>query len=255
MLQERWGEQRAMRKGHVSVLVSDMNAGRFRLSPDAIVLIGGKLANGQHRLQAVAESGKAQQFLVMETNDPELYKVIDAGLKRSAGDALIGNMFSKVMPSIARWVIAYDVRLARASAIAPSHAAKINGVARSQSEIIDFCLLNKEALVQAASFVNPLYEETKLLPLSIGGALFFLASRQGKPQDKVEQFLKAIYIDGGQSAAGDLRNRLIANRGAKAKLKSGYLFGLCVKSARSFFNGTRPGVLKWSEDEEMPVLD
>lgn len=252
-LMELWGEQRTIRKGHVDKLASDMLAGRFKISPDSILRVKGKLANGQHRLAAVVESGKPQSFLVMDSNDEELYKVIDAGLKRTASDSLIGMQFAKALPSIARWVQIYDQKKARSNHRHQFDAIDGNPGLFTQTQTINYCIENQESLSEAASFVNPLYSQTRLLSLSIGGSLYFIAKAAGK-LEKAKDFLTKVYIDGGDSSATDLRNRLIASKGAKTHLKQGYVFGLALKSLYSFCNGTRPGTLKWVAGEELPVL-
>lgn len=252
-LSERWDDQRSVRDGHVNRLVADMEAGRFRVTPDAILRIKGKLANGQHRLTAVVQSGKAQTFLVMESTDEELYKVIDAGLRRTVADGIIGTPYAKALPSIARWVQSYNSKTLRPGARGGNEAGATLAYVPTQCELIDYCNSNKEVLVEAAGYVNPLYEQTKLLPLSLGGALYVLAAER-EILPKAKQFLKEVYTEGGKTAAGDFRNRLIANRGATARLKAGYIFGIMIKAFKSWCNGTRPGVLKWAKDEGFPEL-
>jgi len=253
-LVEKWGEQRVVRKGHIDRLAADMESGRFKISPDAILRIKGKLANGQHRLSAVIQSGKPQHFLVMESNDEELYKVIDAGLRRTVSDGLIGVHFAKSVPSIARWVQGYESGFIKTSGRTASEAGRNGSHNPTQSELIDYCLSNQDILVEAASFTNPLYSQTKLLPLSIGAAVYVIAVTRTGQSDKVKAFLEQVYVDGGNTSAGDLRNRLIANHGARAKLQKGYVFGITIKALKSYLNGTRPGVLKWTSDEGLPVI-
>jgi hypothetical protein len=48
----------------------------------------GELIDGQHRLQAIIESGKPQWLLVIRGLDPATKAVIDTGAPRTAGDAL-----------------------------------------------------------------------------------------------------------------------------------------------------------------------
>jgi hypothetical protein len=255
-LADRWGEQRTVRSAHVNRLAADMEAGRFKISPDAILRIKNKLANGQHRLTAVVQSGKAQSFIVMESNDEELYKVIDDGLRRTVSDGLIGIQYSKSIPAIARWVQSYETKSLRQGARYGSEASVYPGTNNwpTQCELIDYCLGNHEVLSEAASYVNPLYTQTKLLPLSIGAAIYTLAAARNGYLEKAKTFLQQVYIGGGNTAAGDLRNRLIANRGSKSRLKAGYVFGITIKAFKSFYNGSRPGVLKWAKDEEFPTI-
>lgn len=253
-LAERWEEQRTVRTSHVNRLAADMEAGRFKISPDAILRVKNKLANGQHRLTAVVQSGKAQSFLVLESNDEELYKVIDAGLRRTVSDGLIGIHFAKSIPSIARWVQAYETKTLRPGARTGCEAGLTGLHAPTQCELIDYCVSNHEVLSAAASFVNPLYSQTKLLPLSIGAAIYVLSTARDGYLEKAKEFLNRVYLEGGNTAAGDLRNRLISNRGGKSRLNPGYVFGITIKSFKSYCNGTRPGVLKWAKDEEFPTI-
>jgi hypothetical protein len=253
-LADRWGEQRTLRVGHVNRLAADMEAGRFKLGPDAILRIKNKTGNGQHRLAAVVQSGKTQSFLVLESNDEELYRVIDAGLRRTASDGLIGVRHASLVPPIARWVQAYDSKALHAGARSGSEAGQRGSYAPTQCEVIEYCLSNREVLSDAAGYVSSLYAQTRLLPISIGGAIFVLSASRNGHLEKAKSFLKEVYLEGGNSAAGDLRNRLIGNRGGKAKLNPGYIFGITLKAFRSYYNGTRPGVLRWSKDEAFPTI-
>ena len=251
-LAERWGEQRTVRTGHVLTLASDMTAGKFKLTPDAILRIKGKLANGQHRLAAVVLSGKPQYFLVMTSNDEELYKVIDAGLHRTVSDGLMGVSYSKAIPAVARWVQAYE-----SGSLSPGgrSGGEAGGDQKpSQCELIDYCISNQQVLSEAAAFVAPLYDRTKLLRPSIGASIYVISATRGH-LEKVKEFLTQVYISGGNTAANDLRNRLIVEQRSKSKLTAGYIFGITIKAFKSFLNGTRPGVLKWAKDEGFPNIE
>lgn len=245
-LGDLWGEQRHIRSSHVKRLAADMDAGTFKVSPDAILLVKDKLANGQHRLSAIVQSGKTQAMIVMKSNDEELYKVLDAGIKRQERDALIGLKYSAVLPSVAKWVYSYEIGSARLAG---------PDLRLTRVQIIDYCISNKELLSDAVSFVYPLYEQTRLLPTSIAGALYVISDANGM-MDKAKEFLNDVYLNGGQSAAGDLRNRLIGSRTNKvSKIQQGYVFAIAIKALKSFANGTRPGVLKWAPSEALPKLN
>lgn len=74
---------------HVAGLVDEMLTGRFVLTGDAIQFNrAGELINGQHRLQAVIDSGVACTFLIMEGVEDEAKAVLDKGRGRSVPDAL-----------------------------------------------------------------------------------------------------------------------------------------------------------------------
>lgn len=260
-LADRWGEQRTVRGGHVSKLLHDMQAGNFRISPDAILRIKGKLANGQHRLEAVVQYGKPVKFLVMESNDEELYKVIDQVMKRTTGDSLVGIKFAQRIPSIARLVLAYEASAVKRYGESSADHARTSGSgfkskwAYTQSELIEYCQANMSLLADAADFVDPLYSKASLLRWSIAGALYFIATARGE-QTQVKQFLTTVFSGGAvDNAANDLRNRLIQIKGVtKVKTTGAYIFAITIKAYRSYLQGTRTTFLKWSKDEEFPQL-
>lgn len=250
LLQDKFDGQRNIRTAHAKSIASDMSSGRFHLGPDAIVLLKGKLANGQHRLEAVRISGKPQQFIVLRSTDDDLYKVIDCGMKRSVGDAFLSSPYCKHIPSIARWVLSYDDE-----AISPASKSAKPVIVETQIDLINYCQNNLKELSSAAAFVLPLYKKYGLMPVSISGAILFIASRLGKANQAMS-FFEQVYT--GEFASGkpsnDLRNRLINNAQAKARLPQGYIFGITLKALKSHINGTRPGVLKWLESEPIPNL-
>lgn len=260
-LADRWGEQRAVRGGHVSRLLHDMQAGNFKISPDAILRIKGRLANGQHRLEAVVQYGKPVKFLVMESNDEELYKVIDQVMKRTVGDCLIGVKFAQRIPSMAKLVLAYEANAVKRYAQSAADHSRTGAsglhskLAYTQSELIDYCNANSSVLSEAAEFVEPLYSKAALLRWSIAGALYCIAMARGE-QAQVRQFLTIVFSGGAvDNAANDLRNRLIQIKGVtKLKTTGAYIFAITIKAYRSYLQGTRTTFLKWSKDEEFPQL-
>lgn len=259
-LNNRWGEQRKVRKSTVNRIAHDMETGAFRLGSDAILRVKGKLANGQHRLEAVVQSGKSAPFLVMDSNDEELYKVIDIGLRRTVADSLIGVKEATNIAAIARWVLGYETHNIYASDNVPADAILKGGYGKngntqvfSHAEIVDYCQANTEMLVEAACFVHSLYDKTRILRVTIGGALYVLA-KKGKHFQKMQDFLHAVYEDGGKDAAGELRNRLIANKGSRSKFTGGYIFAIAIKAFRAYVNGIKPTVLRWNRDEGFPEM-
>ena len=192
----------------------------------------------------------------MDSDDDELYKAIDGGLRRTVADGLIGMQYAKAIPAIANWVQVYEKGMLRPGARngSEAHATANEGVFVTQSESINYCLENKDVLTEAASFTAPLYCQTSILPASIGGAIYVIASSRNNQLEKAKSFLKDVYVDGGRSAAGDLRNRLIANKGSRSKLPLGYLFGITIKAYASFLNGSRPGCLKWEKGQKLPEV-
>lgn len=80
---------RNLRRQKVLQYARDMREGNWQLSGQAIQFDwNGRLIDGQHRLEAVIESGATIQALVVKGLDPKSREVIDTGAKRSASDAL-----------------------------------------------------------------------------------------------------------------------------------------------------------------------
>lgn len=124
----------------------------------------------------------------------------------------------------------------------------------SRYETIEFCQKHANGLAEAAAVAINLYNKSRLLPVSIGGAVYFLATEIDKRQEAAD-FLHQIYENADNTAAQDLRNRLILNRGAQAKLPQGMIFALTLRAFRSFLNGTRPGKLAWERGEPFPAIE
>lgn len=69
---------------YVEALSRDMIADNFKYVPVAIIFDwDGYLRDGQHRLAAIIQTGIPQKLLVWENCDPEVFKNLDQGQKRS----------------------------------------------------------------------------------------------------------------------------------------------------------------------------
>ncbi len=89
LLDKSYEGQRNIRKRVVKSYVEQMEDGLWEMSAETIKLSPyGRLLDGQHRLTAVVESGKAQTFLVVKGVKEKSILTIDDGAKRSLADAL-----------------------------------------------------------------------------------------------------------------------------------------------------------------------
>lgn len=238
--------QRHIRKKHVERITADMRNNRWITGPDAIVLISGKLANGQHRLSGLVKAKTSQTFLVLKSDNPELYKVIDAGIKRTVTDGLGDMECRHEIPAIARWVKAYYDGGVRVAAMSGGGAGKDR--AMSQIEMIDYVVANRHDLIPAAHFIRGIWFRTKLLQASIAGAIHVIGNKAGK-REQVEKFLMQVYC-GGEGVVGELRNRLIASMGTSKKLRPGYVFNLTMKALSYYLKGEQPQRLIFKEGDK-----
>lgn len=245
--------QRSIRETHIHRLAEDMRLGRYRLSPDAITICMGKLANGQHRLTAVMRSGLPQKFVVMQTDDPALYEVLDCGKGRTVGDVLsIQNGHPVIhnrncVAAVARMIIQYDKQVITMS----GGSAAISKIGRL--DVIDFVRANQDELQDVVDFAFPLYKKTRLLNVTVAGSILIIGGRVDPVRTRA--FVQSIYTgETPGSAAWLLRERMIKDVAAKSKLPSSYKLALGLKALRAFLDGAKLGVLKIASGEEFPRL-
>jgi len=99
-----------------------------------------------------------------------------------------------------------------------------------------------------------LYGKKPILSKRMASALIEIG--RNKSKQKAVLFVTRIYEGGGENdAAYDMRERLIKNSASNLKLNQSYVFGLLIKSMKSYFNGTRTGVLKITDGEKFPTFD
>lgn len=80
---------RPLQERHSEHLQRDIEAGRWRLTHQGVAIDAElRLLDGQHRLRAIAASGRAVPIQVTWNLDPEVFPVIDTGKRRTAADAL-----------------------------------------------------------------------------------------------------------------------------------------------------------------------
>lgn len=244
MLGTQVKEQRPLRDLHVQTLANDMKEGNFRLSADCLVLIKGALANGQHRLWAVIEANQPQPFLLMRTDDDELYKVLDCGIKRTVADAAhVSNGAS--VTAIANLAMAY-----RENRITQHSFAK----KATRIDLVNFIQAHNTQLQEAHSFVKSLTKKSQnIAPTSAPGALLFLSRDwHGK---KPFEFLEAVYhgTEHG-SITHELREKCIKIRMGKGVFASQFYLALFIKSFNAFISNQKLQVIKMMDSETYPQI-
>jgi len=87
---EKWLEMntgnRRIRPSHVRHLASQMEQGRWMLSPEPIVFSPKRLLDGQHRLSAVLMSGCTIEASVALVQNEDVFRVLDQGVNRNNSD-------------------------------------------------------------------------------------------------------------------------------------------------------------------------
>lgn len=111
ILLERNTDNRPIYPSKLEQIKSDMNAGRFKLNGESIIVANtGELNDGQHRLTAIVQTNKPQDMIIVFGPDRQSRLTVDTGKARSASDhlALSGWPYANAIASCARNVIAYE---------------------------------------------------------------------------------------------------------------------------------------------------
>jgi hypothetical protein len=111
---------RPISKARVRSLIEDLRAGRWRTNGESIILTEDmELLDGQHRLQAVLESGIAITALVAVGVTPGDMGSIDQGRARSGADALAASSIPRArdMAAVARWLWRVEHEKVRVQAV------------------------------------------------------------------------------------------------------------------------------------------
>ena len=248
LLENLHDNQRTLRTKAVSILEKEMRQGTFKLSTDAILILRGKLGNGQHRLTAVVQSGKPQQFLVLKTNDESIYKVLDCGMRRTIGDAMnLANQTNVI--AAARWTMAMEAGQAKPG-------SGLTNFIVTRSQVMEFIETNIELLQDASRVATQLYGKSFILSKAIATAFLCIAERKSaRTRHAAMELLDAVYTgENCHGPANDLRNRLIANRGSKAKLSQAYIMGLLIKAFIDRVNRRPTTMLRFYVGENYPAF-
>jgi hypothetical protein len=110
-LQSRNMLNRPLRGSKITAYASDMKAGRWSLNGEAIIVDDkGAMINGQHRCEALVQSGASIDTMMVFGVTEDAKHTIDTGIVRGAGDILhiSGHDYGTQIAALVRLVIAYE---------------------------------------------------------------------------------------------------------------------------------------------------
>lgn len=230
------------RNRHLSSLVvhryaDSMRSGQWIPHGQAIQFdVSGNLVDGQHRLCAVIEAGVPATMLVARNVPSEARDVIDAGRKRTPGDVLAieGIRNSVTVGAALRLLFHYD-----RGTLAQYSDARSRPTNRQLIELLAEALgIEDSATVGHRAF--------RLLPPAVGAFCHYVFARIDR--DKADEFFQVL-IEGTGLGRGSpillLRNRLLDNRTAKARLSSIELAALIIKAWSAWKAGSPVKNLRW----------
>jgi len=122
-LEHRWqGNYRKLDQRHIARLVRDIASGAYEVTNESLGFSwDGLLIDGQHRLHAIVEAGKAVLMRIVTNLDPDCVKNIDGGKSRNTTDLLRarGVKYASLSGSVARNLMLRELGV-RSTRISPA---------------------------------------------------------------------------------------------------------------------------------------
>jgi hypothetical protein len=236
---------RALTIWHVEELAKEIRAGRWRVNGDMIrISITGRVLDGQHRLAAIVKTKMTIQTWVMEGLEDDIFDTIDVGKKRSQGDTL-GCLGEKNAYRLSSALILIDKYCT---------GRVQNNISYSNGEVEELL----EKYPGARDSIQTKCKTKLILPSVLDACHFLFSSKDAKLTGEfVEKVLRGAGLEEGDPWYV-LRERLVANSLAKAKLNKAYIFALCIKAWNHARVGKKIQHLKLNERDgklvEFPVV-
>lgn len=230
---------RRLDKKYVKVLAREMSAGRWKFNGDTIIYNDDRLIDGQHRLSAVIESGVTIETLVVDGLNSDVFDTKDVGKRRSAGDtlALRGEVNSNNLAAALGVIDRYMT-------------GRVNQSVRYTNTEIEELL---EKYPEVRRSVRVCQDTRKLAPqATLTGCHYLFALKDEQKADEfVKKFLTGLGLKEGEPVYL-LRERMMQNSLAKAKLSPHYIMAIIIKAWNYQQAGTKIRMLRYREEGECP---
>lgn len=184
---------RPLNKTHVMRLAKDMRDGHWELNGEPIKFDdSGNLVDGQHRLQAVIESGVAVCFLVVRGISPRSFTTLDTGKNRSNADVFNINGINNAA-TVSSVTLRYMLLSQGLRALDGGASGGLNHNF-TKSQILG-CYRNSPNLFQEAARFGGWLSHAKMPILTkteIGGLYAYLVHDKRHEAEVVKQFLTEL---------------------------------------------------------------
>ena len=251
--------QRRLRKIIVERYAMAMKAGKWKHTGEAIKFdTHGDLIDGQHRLQAVIQSGATIKCEVQRNVPDDAFMDLDTGAGRNPGDLLkiAGYKYTSNIAAIIRYLTSLsDIEAAK---ITPTSLAKRKC---PPDTLLSYAEEHGDALMEAAK--NTITKDAKQVcsPPALFGSLFFAFAEYN--QKGAEQFFHLLihgmdaegngFEHGRQDPVYQLRRFLLDLNTSKHKRRPQfYKAAMVIKAWNAFQEREIIGRLGYSENEQWP---
>ena len=249
---------RPLSKVFVQSYAETMKSGKWLLNGMCIIFDNeGRLVDGHHRLQAVIEANIPVRFDVIRGVAPQSFTTYDCGRHRTVGQLLA--MQDVKHYNLVASIVVTNERILKAGRLHENNSsAKVDSKKMSNADKIEIYRRDPDGYNSAANVVVSLLTKCRIINGSwAGGLYYYLTHTGGYSQEKVLQFLDALFsLDTSGIVVCDmLRKVILKEKIAGKKMKAELLWALIVKTWNHYVDGTTPKILRYIQTiEELPKL-
>lgn len=255
----RNGKNRSFSRDSARLLAAEMDHGYWRENGEAIIFdVDGELIDGQHRLQAVVNSGHEYRVPVITGVEGRVRPTVDTGQKRSSAQNLqmAGEKNAAVLSAtLTLWkgYIARDLRaMTHPGTASPEQRTTIS---RIMEELETYPEL--KVAVQRCVALRPNGSGRALVSPSESALTWQAITRSGVTEERAEEFIGSV-LSGYNLSRGNpiiaLRRRLIEQMGPGVKMDKRERIALILKTWQLWSTGQTRQVMSWGANEPFPFL-
>lgn len=247
-------ENRPLDRGRVAHLREAILRGEWLISHQGIAFSGSwtdsRLLDGQHRLEAIRQSGHTVQLLVFENVPIETFSVMDTGRSRTASTilAMQGEYDSALLAAAIRHIHLFNTM---PDAEWKGHASRL-----TNAQVLTFLEENREKVTFACGVARLMSKERLIIPTA--AAVGYYTTKEASPGVDQDSWVKGV-TTGADLSPGDarlsLRNALISlGTGTSGRRRSdsrGQL-GLYLKAWNAWVLQKPVKQLRFQHGEKMP---
>lgn len=245
MLRWNYGN-RPISKPSVRLLAEQMSKGKWHLTGETIIFAdSGRLIDGQHRLEAVVQSGCTIEVAVTRGVEEECYKFIDQNRPKGIKDFLSGADRT-LLASVGKKILFVKKGFLG--------NASIKAYNYTTDEAVDFIEENVNIIAKVARLADRCYRHLNFMSKSeIGGIAGFLILFKNHKENVVEDFFMELFFStNGDKGVEILRNRLIQNKlNRNSHLSSKAKMAIVAKTWNAWLKGEQRKQLRANQDEDI----
>ena len=252
---KRNDKNRRFSRENAGALVDEMGSGYWLENGESIVFdVNGVLVDGQHRLQAVLNTGYEYSVPVITGVQAEVRPTVDTGMKRTGGNnlAMVGEINSGTLAATILLWKGYESRQV-AGMTHPYRRTSISAIMKYLEEWPELRLA-----VKAARSLTPQKQGRAIVPVSEVAMIWNAIVQSGASQDRASEFLGSV-LSGFNLYPGNpilaLRRRLIEHMRPGHRMHKRERLALILRAWQLWSTGQMRQVLRWEPDQEFPFLE